>query len=426
MAGFGSTVALPEIEVTPAEALIPGETAAVTGADIAGAGAAGLGAGGLGAAGLAGLVALPAIGPGLLEFLVGGGGTATPAQIAANTAALGGVPGISAAAQAQGLSTRGGALSGFISPAQAAGTLPSTVVGQEFGQLPGGGTAPATPISAVAGFQPGGAPLPTPRPTNIAGIAGAGGPTGPAAAPSTVNLPSDVAAAPGTPGTAPTTGQPDLGYAQYSEGAPVGVRGVAPFAETSTGGIGGFFKNNAGLLSLLGLGVGGQLLSPAISKGLGLNKVPGSENLTGVAQTEANIAGGQAATGAALEQPLATGVLPAAQQTALDKATNDAIGTIRGKYALLGMSGSTSEMSAIDDVKQRAATQQVQMETELFNAGNTALATAQSALGLEESIYSTLLQTQLAQDQQLGNAISGFANALALGTAIKGIPSLTA
>jgi len=158
---------------------------------------------------------------------------------------------------------------------------------------------------------------------------------------------------------------------------------------------------------------------------LGLNKVPGSGNLTNVAQQAGGIAGGQSAIGTQLEQPLATGVLPAAQQASLDQALNDAIGTIKGKYASLGMSGSTSEMSAIDAAKQQAEVDKAAIESQLFQSGQAALGTATSALGLESGIYQDLLNASLGQDKQLAQSISSFANALALGTAIKGIPGVT-
>jgi len=437
MGGF----TLPEIVVQPTEELLPGAATGIPaatdiaagGADVAGAfDAAGGGAAGLlGGMGLASLVNL------FDPSFFGGDPGLSPSQVAASNAAqaaaagFGTGPGaiqawINSLFTSQGLPTRFSP----ITQAQAGGLTPSTVVGQEFAQLPPLTSGPqAAPVSALPNVR---AALTPTAPTNIAGTARPGTGVGPAAAPSTVADPRDVAAAASAAGPSGTTDPNALpsgaGRALYSGGQFQGIEGVAPAAATDTagaGGIGSFFKNNAGLLGLLGLGVGGQFLSGPISNALGLNKVPGSQNLTNVAQQEGGVAGSQAAIGTQLQQPLATGTLPAPQQAAVDQALNDAIGTIKGKYASLGMSGSTSEMSAIDAAKQEAEVSKAKIEAELFTAGTGAVNTATTALGLEGQIYQDLLNASLGQDKQLAQSISSFANALALGTAIKGIPGVT-
>ncbi len=221
-----------------------------------------------------------------------------------------------------------------------------------------------------------------------------------------------------TSGTGPASGSAS-GFSL--DGQPVGANEVTlgPSGGGS-GGAGDFFSNNKNLLTLLGLGVGGQLLSPEISKALGLNKVPGSENLNALAQQEAGLASSQAKYGTALQQPLITGVLPPGQQQAVTNAVNDAITTIKGRYGALGLSGSSMEAEAIANVKNRSVEIAGKLEQEMAQTGQAAISSATANLGLESNIYDTLLNATIQQDQQLGNAISRFATAVGTGSAIKG------
>jgi hypothetical protein len=185
-----------------------------------------------------------------------------------------------------------------------------------------------------------------------------------------------------------------------------------------SGGITGFLGKNAGLLSLLGLGVGGQILGPKISSALGLNTVPGSENLTNLANQEGKLAQAQRQFGTAAEQPLLTGQLPPGQQQAVTNALNDAIATIKGRYASLGLSGSSMEAQAIADAQNRSTEVAGQLEQQMATTGANAISAAANLFGAENTIYSALMQAQVAQDEQLGNAISNFASAVGGGTAL--------
>jgi len=365
---------------------------------------------------------------------------------------------------------------------------PAGQITQNFAALGGQYAAPGGVPATNAPTPIAGSPLAAARPISIGGGTTPTGPA-PQAAPANVSLPSDTAAPGTTPGplnaslTSPfanvpaatpgqipasTANQLAFGGGEFApseaslpgstltetaalnpplSGTPTGVTGTPAATAGATGlgqyegnfgtaanppnplpgssGVGSFFSNNAGLLGLLGASVGGQLLAPQISKALGTSNVLGSAPLQGAATQAAQTAGTQTQIGTNLETPLETGTLPAPQQAQLDQATTAAIAAVKGKYASLGMSGSTSEQSAIDAVNQEALNVKAEIEGQLFTSGTQALQTATNNLGLEGNIYTTLLNAGLQQDEQLSNAISGFANALALGTAVRGIPGLT-
>lgn len=425
--GIAGSVLLPFL----APELLGGLGAGAAAADVGALAAPG--EAGLSEAALSGLAASPGAGAfastTLPELLVTPGtelgATIGPGLAAADLGGVGAGVGEAAAAGAGTGLDAGLAAALGISPALAGGLSPSSIVAGEFGQLPGGGTGGALPIGAVPGFGPGGPPLPQARPAGLTGISpvspgtGAGGP-----GPLNQNPPTNTAVVPGDPSNIlPGTTGPGGGFSLEGESVPASDVTIDPGTTGSTGsnilgGVGNLFKNNAGLLTLLGLGVGGQLASPALSKALGLNKVPGSENLTSLAQQEASLAQQQQQLGAALESPLVTGVLPPGQQQAVTNALNDAIATIKGRYASLGLSGSTMEADAIANAQNRSVEVAGQLEQQMAQTGAQAVSSATSALGLESQIYDTLLNATIQQDAQLGNAISNFASSVGLGTAI--------
>ncbi len=301
---------------------------------------------------------------------------------------------------------------GLISPAEAGGLSPSSVVAGEFGQLPS---------TAATGTQPyklGGTTLvggPVPLPTPAPGLGG-GSPLSPGTAPAnTIQPDAGVIDSGGGPGSGSALNQYEGNV--LSEANPPGASAIT---QPSGGGITDFLGKNKNLLTLLGLGVGGQLASGPISNALGLNKVPGSQDLKALAQQEATLASGQQAYGQQLQQPLLTGVLPPGQQQAVTNALNDAIATIKGRYGSLGLSGSSMEAEAIANAKNRSVEAAGQIEQQMAQTGTQAISSATANLGLEEQIYNTLLNATIQQDQALGNSISRFASAVGLGTALKG------
>jgi len=351
---------------------------------------------------VAGAIALP-------EIAV----TAAAPEIAAGGAAAAG--GLSAADVAGVLGA--GALG--IGPALAGGLSPSSVVGGEFAQLPGGGAGPATPIGAVPGFGPGGAPLPTARPAGLGG----GGPGSPGAGGGggigwDTSSPALGYADPSTTADAtnPLAAEPSGGRALYSDGKFQGIEGVAPAASPAGtgGGISGWIANNPGTAAMLGLGglsAGAQLLN----KSQGVPYLGQQQQLVG---QEAGLANQQTRYGQQLEKPLLTGQLPPGQQAVVAKGLQDAISTIKGRYAAMGLTGSTMEADAIANAQQQSVIAATEIEAQMAQTGQSAISSATQALQLESGVYNTIMNAVLSQDQNLANAVSQFASSAALGTAI--------
>ena len=55
----------------------------------------------------------------------------------------------------------------------------------------------------------------------------------------------------------------------------------------------------------------------------------------------------------------------------------------------------------------------------MAQTGQTAVQQATANLGLEDSIYNSIMQATIAQDEQLGSSIARFAAAVGGGTALK-------
>ena len=221
------------------------------------------------------------------------------------------------------------------------------------------------------------------------------------------------------PGVFSGTGSPlDL-----SPAAGGGASAAAPSAgSAATSAIPSGLKN---LGTLLALGVGGQVASPAITRALGLDKVPGSANLTNLANESSALASQQQAYGNTLEQPLITGQLPAGQQQTVTNALNDATATIKARYAALGLSGSSMEAEAVANAQNQSTSLAAQIAAQDAQTGASAVSSATQNLGLEDQIYQSIMQATIGQDQQLGNAISKFASAAGTGVALKGLNTST-
>lgn len=188
----------------------------------------------------------------------------------------------------------------------------------------------------------------------------------------------------------------------------------------STSGIPDWLSKNKNLLSLLGLGIGGELLGPGVSNALGLNKVPGSGPLNQNAAQLGTLAGQQQQFGTTLEAPITTGVLPPGVEASVTNALHDAIQSVKSRYANLGLTGSTMEADAIANLQNQTTAMRGTLETQMAQTGLSAMSQAATDLGLQDQIYSQLMQAQIAQDSALGGAIAKFAASAGAGAALKG------
>jgi hypothetical protein len=192
---------------------------------------------------------------------------------------------------------------------------------------------------------------------------------------------------------------------------PAGTPAAA--APSMFGGLGNWISANPGTAALLGLG-GASLGAQLLNKSSGVPYLQSQQNLIGQEQA---VAQQQQAYGTALQQPLLTGQLPPGQQEAVAKGLQDAISTIKGRYAALDLTGSSMEADAIANAQNQAVIASTQIEQQMAQTGQGAIQSATQALNLEAGVYNTIMNAVLQQDQNLANAVSGFANAAALGTA---------
>lgn len=384
-----------------------------------------------------------------LATLLGGAAEAAPAaaavapEVAAGAAAADAgaiaLPEIAVTAAAPAAAATGAGLTGAdvaaglgagsllgITPALAGGLSPATHVAGDFAALPQGTNVSTTPLglSQVPALGPGGAPTPTAAPASIRapGSASVGG-SGAGGSQASGHDLSGSAVDPGAAATDPALAGYEGAVATPANPNVEGQFGVQPAAASTPSagtGAGNFFSKNAGLLGVLGAGLGGELLAPKLAQTLGLTNIPQQGQLTGIAGTAAAQAKQQNATGQTLEQPLVTGQLPPAQQAEVDQATQSAIGTIKSRYAAMGLSGSTMEASAIGAAQQNAQVIQANIESQMFQQGATAVSQATQDLNLQDTVYAQIMEAQVQQDAALQQSIGQFAAALGLGTAIAG------
>ena len=117
------------------------------------------------------------------------------------------------------------------------------------------------------------------------------------------------------------------------------------------------------------------------------------------------------ARGAQLQGYLTSGTLPPGIGDALAGAHDSAAASIRGRYAKMGMSGSSAEMQDLNNLAQTTVSQGADIANKLLATG---VSQQQFAAGL----YQNLMATSMQQDVAMSNAISGFTNAMAKASAV--------
>lgn len=113
-------------------------------------------------------------------------------------------------------------------------------------------------------------------------------------------------------------------------------------------------------------------------------------------------------TGAALQQPLVSGVLPPGAQASIDQLTQSEIARIKSQFGEMGLSGSTMEAQAIAQAQQSAQARAFQIAQNMAQLGL-------SDMSASSQIFEQLLNSGLQSDQQFQTALSQFAAALAGG-----------
>ena len=168
-----------------------------------------------------------------------------------------------------------------------------------------------------------------------------------------------------------------------------------------------FMGKNPMLTAGLGL-AGGQMLMNQQLKGP-------EKALKSAAQQAAAQSGTTFSEGQTLLQPSLTGTLPPGQEAMVQSAVKDAINVERAKYAKLGLSGSTMESDAIANIQDHIPAIRNQIAENLARTGLALLNTSATELNLQQQVFTTLLNAQVAQDVALGTALSRFAAASMIG-----------
>lgn len=392
--------AIPEI-IAGLGALVPEAAAAGAGAEAA-ALPLEVGAG----AGLAGLTGTELAGLGTAS----GAGLGTALE---TTAALGPLAGAGeAAAGAAPLAFTVNALPGAAAAfggADLAGALSGAGLGAAATEALGGGFGPGG--AGVGTFQPPPGAALSPAQTVAADFSqfGAGQPLSFSAA---SPLPT------GGGGSAAAAAAPDVGGGAPAIGPASEVTNIAQgTGPAQGGGLMDFLSKNQGLAATLGIGGLGTVLGPKIAPLLS-GKLPQQAGLDALRGQAQSIAQQQAGYGTQLEQPLLTGQLPGGAEQAVKNAVHDATVATKARYANLGLSGSTMEQDALNNIQDKATAQRFAIAEQMAATGQQATTQALQGLGLQDRVYTELMNAQLKQDQALQDAIARFASAAALGTGL--------
>ncbi len=234
-------------------------------------------------------------------------------------------------------------------------------------------------------------------------------------------------------------GQPGAAGAS-SVSAPAGVQGAIDPTTTAAGQVAGA----SGPTSVGGAPVAGgaqptsmidQLLGKAGSSitsnplgvglgaaGLGYNILQGQKQsanqkaLAGDAASATASANTLADHGAALEQYLTNGTLPAAYQTQVDQAIQDAKTTAISNAAQQGLptdpTKNTALAATLAKIDASRAQMQTQVASQLFQSGAGLTSQGLQAAGLSGQLYQTLVNNDTTQAANTGKAIATLAAAL--------------
>lgn len=391
--GASGVVTLPEISniaAAPALDLTGGGVAAGAPLDLLGAAGAGADVAGGGGAGLGDLVGGLALGSSLGSAIGSGAGAlgnaiVGPANAAgASTAAGAGTLGVGGAPAAGG-GPAGGA--GASAASAAAPANANNIVSSDFAALGPGTTVGPTESSS-------GQPLAFTA-TDPTVIASGGGGGGGGFDLNTIG--------PGVSATGSALG----------DTSPITLGGGAAGSSGVLGNIGSWVQNNPLMTAALALG-GGTLLKNLISP----PKLPQQDNLEAIAQQAGSAAAANTAEGQQFLQPSLTGQLPPQLEAQVQQSLQDAINTTKARYASLGLGNSSMVSDQISYLQLQAEAMRGTLAQQLAQTGTQLLSQATSDLSIESNIYSSLMATQIAQDNALETSVSQFAGSLALASVL--------
>jgi hypothetical protein len=177
---------------------------------------------------------------------------------------------------------------------------------------------------------------------------------------------------------------------------------------------GGFSKAAPSVLDKIGSAltgsyakIGGEAIS-ALGLGKSLMTANQPNPIRDMSQVE-NLAKTSVTQGQTLQQYLVNGTLPPAIQASVTRATQDAITTIKSKYASMGIApGSTQELAEIANLQQEAVIKGATLADQLYQQG-----VSQTDIGAK--LYTELVGANTTLNNQTNAAIGNLASALAGG-----------
>lgn len=214
---------------------------------------------------------------------------------------------------------------------------------------------------------------------------------------------SDLAGNPISPVTSPSltangaTGGVDQFKNFVSSLDPMAPGGISPSSAAGAAAPASASSGIKGLLDKIGI----TPMQALTGAGLGAAALAGNKQ-SGAEKDLSSIAGSQSATGKKLISDAQAGILPPGMDASIEQQTNDAVTAIKSKYAQMGLSGSSSETQAINQIRQQAGQQRAAQLQEILTQGLSALG---AAGGTDQSI----VQNQLSQDKGLYETLIGLA-----------------
>lgn len=131
----------------------------------------------------------------------------------------------------------------------------------------------------------------------------------------------------------------------------------------------------------------------------GSSSMPGQEQLNSLAQQ-------MSGSSAALTGYLNSGTLPPGVQAGLKSASESAKAAMRSMFASRGMSGSSSEVSALANIDQTTAAQGAEIAMKLLDKGI-------QQQQMSSALYQVILRNAMEEDKSFGEAIGRFGAAMA-------------
>lgn len=198
-------------------------------------------------------------------------------------------------------------------------------------------------------------------------------------------------------------------------------------------------NTTSGISSLLSgntLGTIGSLAGGGIAAGLGLfdanQPLPFQNNLTsiaanagGVAATAGSDSSTLFSTGNMLLNSEVSGQLPTGAQAQVQQYIDQQTAQTKARYASLGLTGSTMESDALNNVQTGAASLQFSIAQQMAQTGLQAIQQSLQGLNIEgqadstqAGIYENLMKAQTSENQSVLSTIGNFASSLGKAAAL--------